>query len=402
MKTSHTNAVKMVTEAAAVVGTERIALADSFGRVLAQEVHAADNVPPFDRSPLDGYAFRACDTTNASTENPVTLKVIEDIPAGAVSHFPVTEGTAVRLMTGAPIPEGADAVSMYELTEFTDTEVKIFRPVKHGENVIYAGEDVKKGTPLAEPGMKIDAGLMGTLALQNIEFPEVYRQLKVGIISTGNELANVGEKLAPGKVYDSNQFSISGALTRLGFVPVRYGIVFDTVDAISTAIEKALKECDAVITTGGVSVGDYDFTPDAMEKAGIEILFRGVDLKPGMACAYGAKNGKLVCGLTGNPASSLTNFYVIGMPGLRKMSGLADYKNKELPLVMANDFNKDIKRTRVLRGMLDLTDGTAKIIVPEGQGNVVLNSSIGSDCVAIVPAGSGPLTAGTIVKGFLV
>jgi len=342
MKISYTEAVELVTEAAGIVPTEKIPLAESYGRVLAQEVRARDNVPPFDRSPLDGYAFRAADVEHASAEHPVTLRVIENIPAGAVSHFPVTEGTAVRLMTGAPIPEGADAVSMYELTEFTDTEVKIFRPASHGENIVYAGEDVRKGELLAKSGMKIDAGLIGTLASQNIAEPEVFRQLKVGLISTGSELTPVGCELAPGQIYDSNQYTIGGAVARLGFVPVRYGIAADTVEDIAAAMRKALDECDAVITTGGVSVGDYDLTPDAIERTGAEILFRGVDLKPGMACAYGVTDGKLICGLTGNPASSLTNFYVIGVPGLRKMSGQEDYLNKEIPLTLANDFAKKI------------------------------------------------------------
>ncbi len=402
MKTSHIEAIRLVTEAAVPVGTEKISLAECAGRVLAQEVRAIDNVPPFDRSPLDGYAFRSEDVAGATEDSPVTLKVIENIPAGHVSTIPVTEGTAVRLMTGAPIPEGADAVSMYELTEFTDTEVKIFRSAKHGENVIYAGEDVKKGDLLARPGMLIDPGLAGTLASQNIPEPEVYRQLRIGLISTGSELVSVGNELTPGMVYDSNQFTIGAAVERLGYIPVRYGIAVDTVEGIAAAISKALDECDAVITTGGVSVGDYDLTPAAMERAGVQILFQGVDLKPGMACAYGVKDGKLVCALTGNPASSLTNFYVIGVPGLRKMSGLSEYMHKMIPLTMAEDFKKSSKGTRVLRGRLDLSDGTARIVAPKDQGNVVLSSAIGCDCVGIIPAGSGPVAAGEKLTGFII
>ena len=399
---THTEAIEILSKEAVVTGTERVLLAESFNRVLAQEVRAIDNVPPFDRSPLDGYAFRSCDVKDADRDNPVTLKVIDYIPAGDVSHVPVTEGCAVRLMTGAPVPEGADCVTMYEVTEFTDEEVKIFSPSKPGDNIVRAGEDVKKGELLASCGVRIDAGLAATLAAQNISEPVCFRQLKIGIISTGSELVPVGTELTPGKIHDTNQYSIGGAVENLGFKTIRYGIVADTADEIAAALTKALSECDAVITTGGVSAGDYDVTPDAMEKAGVNVLFRGVKLKPGMACAFGTCKDKMVCALSGNPSSSLITFYVVAAPILRKMSGLKDYENREIMLTLAEDFTKKSKATRVLKGRLDLSDGTARIRFPEGQGNVMISSTIGCDCAALIPAGSGPVKAGTVLKGFLI
>ena len=399
---SYTEAVEKITAAAQVVETENSLLAQCSGRVLAQDVVAADNVPQFDRSPYDGYAFKAADVAEASEENPVTLKVVDYIPAGEVSHCPVTEGTAVRLMTGAPIPEGADCVTMYEATEWTDKEVKIFKPGKVGDNIVYAGEDIKKGQVLANAGTVIDPGLEGTLASQGIAEPLVYKKLKVGLISTGSELQGVDEELRPGMIYDSNQYTFTAALEKLGFEAVRYGIARDTVEIISAAIDKALEECDAVIMTGGVSVGDFDLTPAAMEMSGAEILFRGVGLKPGMSCAFGVKNGKLICGLSGNPASSLTTFYVVAVPGLKKMAGIADYNYKEITVTLASDFNKKSRGTRVLRGRLDLSDGTVKMQISKDQGNVVLSSTIGADCMAFIPAGSGPQPAGTQLKGFLI
>ena len=176
---------------------------------------------------------------------------------------------------------------MYELTEFSDSEVKIFQPAKHGENIIYAGEDVKKGTILAEPGMKIDSGLMGTLAGQNISHPLIYKQPVIGILVTGSELVPVGEEPGPGMILDTNQYTLTGAMENLGFACKQYGIVKDTMEEIKAAILKALEECDAVLITGGAAVGDYDLTPAAMEEIGAEILFRNVKLKPGKACAYG-------------------------------------------------------------------------------------------------------------------
>ena len=391
-----------ILDAVTIVPTETIPLGDAYGRVLAMDVVAMEDVPSFDRSPLDGYAFRAEDTSGASKETPVTLKVIDYIPAGDISHVPVTKGTAVRLMTGAPVPEGADCVCKYEETEFTETEVKIFFPGKQNDNIIRKGEDVVKGTVLAEKGTVIDSGLMGTLAGQNIPEPLVYKQICAGIIATGSELVPVGQEPGPGMIIDTNEFTLTGAMEHMGFRVRRYGIADDTEEAIADILKKAMQECDVILITGGASVGDFDVTPKAMEKAGIRLLFHGVDMKPGKACEYGVCGEKLVCGLSGHPSSSLTNLLLVGLAGLRKMSGIKDYLPKEIDLVLANDFGKQSKNDRVIRGTLMIEDGIAKIRVPKGQGNVMISSTIGSDCVAVVPGGRGPLKAGDKIKGYLV
>ncbi|MBR3360264.1 MAG: molybdopterin molybdotransferase MoeA [Lachnospiraceae bacterium] len=391
-----------ILDAVTIVPTETIPLGDAYGRVLAMDVVAMEDVPSFDRSPLDGYAFRAEDTVGASKENPITLKVIDYIPAGDISHVPVTKGTAVRLMTGAPVPEGADCVCKYEETEFTETEVKIFCPGKQNDNIIRKGEDVVKGTVLAEKGTVIDSGLMGTLAGQNIPEPLVYKQICAGIIATGSELVPVGQEPGPGMIIDTNEYTLTGAMEHMGFRVRRYGIADDTEEAIADILKKAMQECDVILITGGASVGDFDVTPKAMEKAGIRLLFQGVDMKPGKACEYGVCGEKLVCGLSGHPSSSLTNLLLVGLAGLRKMSGIKDYMPKEIDLVLANDFGKQSKNDRVIRGTLMIEDGIAKIRVPKGQGNVMISSTIGSDCVAVVPGGRGPLKAGDKIKGYLI
>lgn len=391
-----------ILDAVAPVETEQIPLGEAYGRVLAMDVIAEDDVPAFDRSPLDGYAFRAEDVKTAGKETPVTLKVIDYIPAGDVSHAPVTKGCAVRLMTGAPIPEGADCVCKYEETEFTDTEVTIFQPGKPGDNIIRRGEDVIKGTVLAESGTVIDAGLMGTLAGQNIEFPKVYKQITAGIIATGSELVPVGQIPGPGMIIDTNEYTLTGAMERLGFLVRRYGIVDDTEEAIADVLEKALAECELVLITGGASVGDFDVTPAAMEKIGIRLLFQGVDMKPGKACEYGVRDGKLICGLSGHPSSSLTNLLLVGLAGIRKMSGIKDYLPKAIDLEVDSEFTKTSKNDRVVRGTLVIEDGIAKIRMPKGQGNVMISSTIGSNLVAVIPGGSGPLQKGTKIKGYLV
>lgn len=384
-------------------GTEWVALSESGGRILARDFIAAENIPPFDRSPYDGYALRAADTLCASKETPVTLRVLEEIPAGAVPTAAVTKGMAARILTGAPIPPGADAVTKYELTEFTKETVTVFSPLRRGENIVYAGEDVQVGDVLAHRGDMIDPGITGTLASQGIVAPEVYRVPRVGILSTGSELveANDVPGPGPGKIRNANRHTFEAALKAMGCESIYLGIAGDSTEEICALIKKGLAKCDAIVSTGGVSVGDYDLTPDAMEMAGVELLFRGVDMKPGMACAYGVYDGKPVCGLSGNPASSLTNFYAIALPTLRKLMGHWNPLPQEIKVTLSDDFGKKSPTARFLRGKLELKDGTVRMMLPKDQGNVVLSSAIGCNVMAIVPAGSGPLSAGTTLEGFL-
>ena len=399
---SHIEARSRMMERVCPVDTEEVPLSRLSGRILAQNVTARESIPPFDRSPYDGYAFRSEDTAQASQEAPVTLRILEEIPAGSVSHCPVTAGCAVKVLTGAPIPQGADAVIKFERTEFTAETVTIFSPCKSGSNIVRAGEDVHAGDPLAKAGTVIDAGLLGTLASQNIPAAPVYRVPKIGIISTGSELVEVGSPRIPGKIYDSNRYMLCAAVSNLGLEPVLIGQAADNVPDILACIQQGLAQCDGLLLTGGVSVGDYDLTPDAMEQAGVEILFRGVDIKPGMACAYGVWEGKPICALSGNPASAITNFHTIAAPVLRRLSGQSSCVPREISVKLADGFRKKSPGTRFLRGILDLSDGTVRMRLPCGQGNVVLSSTIGCNVMAIVPAGSGPLPEGTELKGFLI
>lgn len=383
------------------VETERIALCEGGGRILARELAAAADNPRFDQSPYDGYALRAEDTKRACAEHPVTLRILEEIPAGAVPSFEVTEGTAVKILTGAPIPHGADAIIKYEAAAFTRETVTVFSPSGSGENIVRAGEDVRAGDTLARRGDVIDPGIAGALALQGIVAPEVYRIPKVGILSTGSELVEAGGALEAGKKYDSNRYMLEAVLRGLGCRTTYLGIAEDSGEGICGRIQKGLAECDAVVSTGGVSAGDYDRTPDAMEAAGVELLFRGVDIKPGMACAYGVYQGKPVCGLSGNPASALTNFYAVALPALKRRMGHRSPLPQEIRVWLAGGFGKKSPKTRLLRGKLALEGGAVRMLLPKNQGNVVLSSAIGCNVMAVVPAGSGPVAADTVLRGFL-
>ena len=400
----------MLAELAVPVTAERAALENSTGRILAFRLVAADNVPAFDRSPYDGYAFRAKDSENASEEHPVTLKILEEVPAGAVPSMQVSKGTATKILTGAPIPQGADAVVMYEKTSFTETDVTLYGSFSPGENIIHAGEDVKKGAVLAEPGSVIDPGLAGTLAAQGEAEPLVYRKPVVGIISTGSELVETGKETPEkhpcpeGKIFNSNRYTLAAALQKDGCIPLYLGIAPDSVQKISELITEGFsKDCDMIVLTGGVSAGDYDLTPKAMEAAGCRLLARGVLIKPGMACCYGVLNEKLVCALSGNPASSLTNYYALVRPSVRKLAGLSKYCPQEFTVTLADDFKKKSKVPRILKGRLEFTeDAGALMRIPQDQGNVMISSSKGCDIMAEVPAGAGSLVAGTKLKGFLI
>lgn len=383
------------------VETDHIPLSECGGRVLAQDLIAQENVPAFDRSPYDGYAVCAEDTAFAAKERPVTLRILEEVPAGAVPTQAVVPGTATKVLTGAPIPKGADAVIMYEKTVFTDETVTLFAPVKPGSNIVRTGEDIGKGAVLARSGTVIDPGLAGTLAAQGEAMPLVYRKPKVALLSTGSELVEADAAPGAGKIRNSNRYMLEAALKQIGCEPVYLGIAGDSAADISARLNEGLAKCDAVVTTGGVSVGDYDLTPEAMERCGAEILFRGVDMKPGMACAYGVKEGKLICGLSGNPASALTNFYAVALPALKKLTGRNTYLEQEIQIRLSNGFSKKSPKTRFLRGKLELKDGAVCMELPKDQGNVVLSSTIGCNVMALVPAGSGPLEAGTVLKGFL-
>ena len=383
------------------VGTQEVALGESAGRVLAADLIAGENIPPFDRSPYDGYAFIAGDTATATRETPVTLSILEEIAAGAVPTRRVTPGTAAKVLTGAPIPDGADAVMMFEETAFTADTVTLFAPCKPGQNIVRAGEDVKAGTVLANCGDVIDAGTAGTLAAQGIARPAVYKKPRIGIISTGNEVIEADEPLAPGKIRNANRHALEAILIREGLESVYLGLAGDRVEDIARLIEAGLASCDALVLTGGVSVGDYDLTPAAMEACGVEMLLRGAAIKPGMACAYGMRDGKLICGLSGNPASSITNLYMIALPALRRLAGRRNPIPQEITVTLKSAFGKKSRGTRILRGRLDLTDGTARMVLPGDQGNVVLSSAIGCDVMAIVPAGTGKLESGTVLKGFV-
>ena len=399
---SWTEARDLLLQHVSPVETELTPLAACAGRVLAFDLTAGSDVPPFDRSAYDGYALRSADTAQAAPEHPVTLSVTETIPAGKTASLPVTPGHAAHLMTGAAIPDGADCVIMFEKTRFTEANVTLSEPLRPGDNIVRRGEDITAGSLLASRGTCIDAGLAGTLAAQGIGLVQVYRKPVIGLISTGSEVTEVGEALEAGKIYNANRASLTALLEQEGCL-VRYlGLAGDEAPAISELITRGIRECEAVILTGGVSVGDWDVTPEAMTRAGVTLLVRGVSMKPGMACAYGTAKGRPVIGLSGNPASAVTNFCACVLPAVRRLCGRKDVLPQPVTATLSRDFRKGSPADRFLRGQLVLEDGAVRFAAAPDQGNVVLSSTIGCRAFLLIPGGSPPAPAGATFSGFMI
>ena len=381
---------------------ESLSLTEAQGRIACGDVQALMSIPPFARSPYDGYAFAARDAQGAGAGHPVTLRVTREIAAGSPAGKAIGPGEAVKLMTGAPVPPGADTVVKFESTEFTLDTVTVFEPSAPGRDVIPAGEDVCAGDVIVRSGEVIGPAVCGMLAAQGLERVTVHGRPIVGILSTGSELAGGKEQIGDGKIHDSNRYSLGAACRALGMEVRFIGALSDSKEGIAEAIHKGLAQCDALITTGGVSVGDYDYTASAAESAGVETLVRNVNMKPGGTCAIGMKGDKPVFCLSGNPASSLIAFYVLAQPCLRKLAGYQAHRNLMIPVALSKSVKKPSAKPRLIRGSLDLTLGTARLLPHEGQGNGVLRSMKGCNLIGFIPEGSPPLPAGERIMAWLV
>jgi len=300
---------------------EKVDLKKALGRVIGRQVVSLDDNPPFENSAKDGYAVIADDTRGASVKNPKTLKVIETIPAGKCPEFTVTSGNASKIMTGAPIPKGADAVIMVEYTKSKKNEVLIQTEGAPGLDIRPMGEDLKNGETIFSAGTILNPARIGLAAVAGHGSLDVYRQPKVGILITGEELANPGRPLLPGMVRNANEFSLYNQVSESGALPVSYGIIGDDRKALEKAISKGMNECDILLTTGGVSMGDYDYVGQASADAGVNILFHKLSQRPGKPLVGGHKGAALFFGLPGNIVSVMVCFEIYVRPTIRKMLG---------------------------------------------------------------------------------
>ena len=380
---------------------EEVPLLGAWGRVLATDVTARINVPPFPRSPYDGYALRAADTLGASEENPVTLALTEELPAGTAPRLPLEPGQAAKILTGAPIPPGADCVVKYEDTRFTDSAVTLFSPLCPG-NIVPAGEDVAAGSLLAQAGAVLDPGLTGVLAGQGLDRATVFRRPSAAVVSTGSELAPQGSPLAPGQIYGTNLYTIGGLLAGMGCTVRDGGTLADDPDALARTLAELTGRYDLVVTTGGASVGDYDYTQRAIEAAGGEVLFHKLAFKPGGAMLAGVLNGTVVLGLSGSPGAAAVGLLAVARPYVLKLCGRPGALPAPAILPLKTPLKKASPQTRYLRGRLVLEEGRALFEENPGRGNGSAFSLIHCELLAEIPALSPPLAAGTPVTVYRV
>ena len=306
-----------------VTRVEAVPLEQASGRVLARDVVAEQDVPPFARAAMDGYAVVAADTFGAGQYSPKTLRLVEKVYTGQVPARPVPQGGCTEIATGAPMPEGADAVVMVEETEKADDErVRVFGPVYPGQNVGRQGADIRAGQPLLSAGDHLTASRIGAIAALGIDRVDVFARPRVAILSTGNEIVAPGQPLAPGHIYDINRFTLGAMVLEHGGVPVPHPTPADTIEDLNRALDGTLGE-DLVIFSGGSSVGERDLILDAVA-ARSEIVFHGIAVKPGKPTLFGIIDGTPVLGMPGYPTSCLSNGYMLVIPLLRRLARLPE------------------------------------------------------------------------------
>jgi len=377
------DALEIVLKQVSVLSSERVKLLSSLGRVLSENIYSDFDIPGFNRAAMDGYAVVAKDTVHACPDRPVTLKVIDEVPAGFKVKSAISSGKAIRIMTGAVLPEGADAVVMVEYTEARGDKVMVFRSVKRGENVSFSGEDVKKGELVLPRGTLIRPQEVGMLAALGKTEVYVTRKPKVAIISTGDELIEPGKTLEKGKIYDSNSFSLFSQVLKCGADPERIGIVPDDKDELLHKVKMGLSS-NILLLSGGVSEGKYDLVKEVLMEAGVKPLFWKVAVKPGKPTFFGIKERTLVFGLPGYPVSSMMNFENLVKPAIFKMLGRRGYKRIKIRAVLKGEIKNSSGRKNFIRVRLIEENGRCLAIPAPSQKSGVLKSMVWANAVVVL------------------
>lgn len=387
---------------------EHVPLTEALGQVLAEDMVAGFNIPPLPNSAMDGYAVRKVDVTDASTESPVELEVIRTLAAGALPDRPVVQGTAIRIMTGAPVPDGADAVVPFEDTDELErrkdsgaqSRIGIHLAAEHLENIRDAGEDVQQGETVLSSGQILRSGELGVVASLGFDAVSAFRRPVVAIVSTGDELLQPGEEHQPGKIYNSNAYSIASMVTKYGGQPRIMGIAKDTIESLQAALDEAM-DADLVVTSAGVSKGDYDVVKDVLSSKG-EIALWSVRMRPAKPLAFGVlerSDGKKVphLGLPGNPVSAMVAFEQFGRSALRKMMGKPDRAKSSVQAIMDDPVtNHDGRRVYARVQVYTDESGQYRARSTGNQSSGVLRSMALANGLAICPDDIGMIDAGEI------
>ncbi|MED1089774.1 gephyrin-like molybdotransferase Glp [Bacillus paramycoides] len=384
---------------------EEVSITESYGRVLGEDVVSDHDVPHFDRSPYDGFAIRAEDTKEASQEHPVEFEVIGEIGAGSVFTEEVEAFQAVRIMTGAAIPEDCNAVIMLELTEGFEkngkTYMKLKRPFKNGDNVSFKGEDIKQNQVLVKKGAAINPGVAALLATFGYSTVKVVKQPVVGIVTTGSELLEVHEPLEPGKIRNSNSYMIATQIMKVGGKVRYYGQLADELDACFTAVKSAMDEVDILITTGGVSVGDYDYLPAIYERLQANVLFNKIAMRPGSVTTVAEVDGKLLFGLSGNPSACYVGFELFVHPIMKTYLYAKEPHIYRADAILQKDFPKPNPFTRFVRANVTIVNGSLQVVPVGLDKSSAVSSLADANAFIVLPGGTRGFETGMKVSVLL-
>jgi molybdopterin molybdotransferase len=379
------------------LGYEKVSILEALGRVISEDIHTNWDIPPLDNSAMDGYAVKWEDIKTSSDDRPIRLEVIEDLPAGFVSKKELQRGEAIRIMTGAPIPKGADTVIQSEDTIKEDRFVDILKAAPIGESIRKAGEDVRKGDQVIGQGDFIRPAEVGMLASVGRSFVSVFQRPLVAILCTGDELVDVDGDLGEGKIISSNSYTLAAQVKDCGAIPVQLGIAKDRKDEIENMLRRGTR-ADVLISSAGISVGDYDFVKDALKDVGMEMVFWRVAMKPGRPLAFGTIGGKPVFGLPGNPVSSMVAFEQFVRPSLLKMMGHHQIFRPIIEAVLKEDIEKKPGRRHFIRGLVSFDKGCYFVTTTGEQGSGILRSMLRANGLIVIPEDIGEVRAGEKVK----
>src|SRR5882762_9702392 len=370
---------------------ERVALHEAHGRVLAREVVATADVPPFSRAAMDGYAVRAADTAGASPATPAVLTWIEKVFTGQMPQQTVGQGQCTEIATGAPMPAGADAVVMVEQTAADDTRIQIFVAAEPGQNIGRQGADIKTGQTVMRAGDVLNASRVGALAALGLAHVEVYARPRVAILSTGNEIVDTGQPLEPGHIYDINRFTLSAVIADHGGVPVPHRTAADTIVDLSRAVDECLAD-DVLVFSGGTSVGERDLILDVLSDKG-EVLFHGISVKPGKPTAFGVVGGRPFFGMPGYPSSCLSNAHILLVPALRRIARLAPHLVRTVTVPLAQRVVSSAGRHQFYT--VRVVDGVA---MPAFKASGDITSMSQADGYIEIPAETAVVEQGDLVE----
>lgn len=397
-----TEAISRLMNHLPAVKVESVPLQKAYGRILAENIVAKHDIPHFNRSAYDGFAIRSEDTDGASGESRITFQVVDHIGAGQVSKVTLGKNEAVRIMTGAALPEGADAVVMFEQARAGEEDsFSIRKPFKPGENISFQGEDAQVGTELIDAGSYIHPGSIALLATLGYSEVKVARKPVVGIIATGTELLDVTDELEPGKIRNSNGYMIEAQLQRMGIEYRSYGMQSDDLDRCYEMVVKALSETDVLITTGGVSVGDFDFAPAVYKRLEAEVLFNKVSMRPGSVTTAAVWENQYLFGLSGNPSACFSGFELFVRPVLQRMMGNEKPYLQQTKAILTEDFLKPNPFTRFIRASYEFT-ANGPVVKPAGfnKSNAVTSIANGN-AIIVLPSGTRGFAAGVEVDVLL-